>query len=59
MKESIYSYLIKKLKVFKTYQKPEILNLLGGFCLLNHNSIYINQEKVYSNFVDNRQIIFT
>ncbi|EAR95948.2 MIR domain protein (macronuclear) [Tetrahymena thermophila SB210] len=56
--KNFFQYLVKKLKKMEPYTKNDILSLLASFCMFYHNSIYINQEKIFSSFIDNRQIIF-
>ncbi|EGR31182.1 MIR domain protein [Ichthyophthirius multifiliis] len=57
--ESFFITLIKRFRRMEPYTKNDILSLLASFCILEDSTIYINQEKIFQSFVDNRTIIFT
>ena len=58
-KENLFQLIIGKLKLFEPYLKIEILDLLGTFTHLGINSIYINQEKVFSSIAENKNFLFS
>jgi hypothetical protein len=57
--ENLLSNLVNRLKRFDPYTKCDIIRLLASVCMLGDSTVYINQEKIFNSFLDNRPIIFS
>ncbi|CAD8074919.1 unnamed protein product [Paramecium sonneborni] len=56
--QDIFQAMAHRLKLFEPYYKVEILQLLSAFTSQENQSIYINQEKIFSAIVENKNFLF-
>lgn len=56
--DNLFSVVTSRLKLFEPYRKIDILEALGAFTYIGTESIYINQEKVFSSIVENKNFLF-
>ncbi|CAD8158586.1 unnamed protein product [Paramecium pentaurelia] len=56
--QDIFQAMAHRLKQFEPYYKVEILQLLSAFTSQEHQSIYINQEKIFQAIVENKNFLF-
>ena len=57
--EDLMFNLVKRLQRFEPYSKDDIIVLLGNLCQMGDKTIYINQEKLFNSFINNRHVIFS